>query len=320
MILAGDVGGTKTNLGMFEERDGKLVCVKEDSLPSQKYATLEALVADFLKEAKVKVDAACFGIAGPIVDNRVRTTNIPWIVEGDVLARELGVAHVRLLNDLEATCYSVLVLEPAEFDCIHEGTDGRQATKVVIAAGTGLGEGVLFWDGGRYHPSATEGGHSDWAPNTEQQLELWRYLRERNEIVSCETILSGRGFPALHLFLDPTVRHPEFEQPDFDPAPFITKHALAGTCPVCVRTLDLWVDIYGSEAGNLAIRNVARGGIYVAGGIALKILPKLKEGRFAAAAAHKEKMTALLSQIPICIMLNQKAPLIGAAHVAAGKV
>ena len=320
MILAGDIGGTKSNLGAFEERDGKLVCVTQDSLPSQKYATLEDLVADFLKEARIKVDAACFGIAGPIVDNRVRTTNIPWNVAGDDLARVLGVAYVRLLNDLEATCYSVLVLEPTEIECIHAGIEGPQATKVIIAAGTGLGEGVLFWDGGRYHPIATEGGHSDWAPNTEQQLELWRYLRARNEIVSCETIISGRGFPALHDFLDPTVRHPECEEPDCDPAPFITKHALAGTCPVCVRTLDLWVDIYGSEAGNLAIRNVARGGIYVAGGIAVKILSKLKEGRFAIAAAHKEKMTALLSQIPICILLNEKAPLIGAAHVAAGKV
>jgi glucokinase len=212
------------------------------------------------------------------------------------------------------------VLDPSDLDNIHPGTPGPQATKVIIAAGTGLGEGVLFWDGNKYHPSATEGGHSDWAPNTEQQLDLWRYLRERNEIVSCETILSGRGFPALHDFLDPSIRHPEYEAPDADPAPFITKHALAGTCPVCVRTLSLWVDIYGSEAGNLAIRNVARGGIYVAGGIAVKILPKLKEGRFAQAAAHKEKMVALLSQVPIFVVLNEKAPLIGAAHVAAGKV
>src|ERR1700733_2769782 len=320
MILAGDVGGTKTNRGIFGERDGKLVCVKEDSLPSQKYATLEALVADFLKEAKVKVDAACFGIAGPIVDNRVRTTNIPWIVEGDVLARELGVAHVRLLNDLEATCYSVLVLEPSEFDCIHEGTDGRQATKVVIAAGTGLGEGVLFWDGARHHPSATEGGHSDWAPHTEQQADLWGYMKARNPIVSCELILSGRGFLSLHEFLDPTVTHPEFGNGPDEAAPAITKRALDKSCPVCVATLDLWVDIYGSEAGNLAVRNVSRGGIYVAGGIAVKILAKLKDGAFAKVAAEKEKLESFMAGIPSYVVLNEKAPLIGAAHVAAGKL
>ena len=320
MILAGDVGGTKTNLGAFEERSGKLVCVVQDSLPSRKFATLEDLVEDFLNRTKVKVDAACFGIAGPIVDNSVRTTNLPWNVTASDLEHLLGVQSVRLLNDLEATCYSILVLEPSDFETVHPGVEGPNATKVVIAAGTGLGEGVIFWDGKKHHPSATEGGHSDWAPNTDQQIELWRYLRARNEIVSCEIILSGRGFPELHDFLDPSVRHPEFSVPDEDPAPIITKHALDGTCPVCVRTLDLWVDMYGSEAGNLAIRNVARGGIYVAGGIAVKILPKLKEGRFAAAVAHKEKMTSLLSAIPINVVLNEKAPLIGAAHVAAGKI
>ncbi|HXW17526.1 MAG TPA: glucokinase [Candidatus Acidoferrales bacterium] len=320
MILAGDVGGTKSNLGAFEDAGGKLVCKVWESLPSQKYPTFELLVADFLKRAKVKVDAVCFGIAGPIVDGTVRATNLPWMISSYDLAREIGVRTVRLLNDLEATCYSVLVLEPNELERIHPGVPGEKATKVVIAAGTGLGEGILFWDGDKYHPSATEGGHSDWAPNTEQQLDLWRYLRARNDIVSCEIILSGRGFPELHAFLDPSVKHPEFDATDADPAPLITQHALAGTCPVCMRTLDLWVEIYGSEAGNLAIRNVARGGIYVAGGIALKILPKLKEGKFAAAAAHKEKMESLLSAIPIYVVLNEKAPLIGAANVAAGRV
>jgi glucokinase len=320
MILAGDIGGTKSNLGAFEERSGKLVCVVQDSLPSRKFSTLEDLVADFLQRTKVKVDAACFGIAGPIVDNSVRTTNLPWNVTASDLENLLGVPSVRLLNDLEATCYSILVLEPSDFENIHPGVEGPNATKVIIAAGTGLGEGVIFWDGKKHHPSATEGGHSDWAPNTDQQIELWRYLRARNEIVSCEIILSGRGFPELHDFLDPSARHPEFSNPDEDPAPIITKHALDGTCAVCVRTLDLWVDMYGSETGNLAIRNVARGGIYVAGGIAVKILPKLKEGRFASAVAHKEKMTGLLSAIPINVVLNEKAPLIGAAHVAAGKI
>jgi glucokinase len=320
MILAGDVGGTKCNLGAFEETGGKLVCKTVESLPSHKYSTFESLVADFLKHANAKIDAACFGIAGPIIDGQVKATNLPWTISSADLAREIGTPRVRLLNDLEATCYSILVLEPSEMECIHPGVEDPRATKVIIAAGTGLGEGVIFWDGQRHHPSATEGGHSDWAPNTEQQINLWRYLRARNDIVSCEIILSGRGFPQLHAFLDPSVKHPEFDVPGEDPAPVITKNALDGSCPVCVRTLDLWVEIYGSEAGNLAIRNVARGGIYVAGGIAVKILPKLKEGRFAAAAAHKEKMEKLLSAIPIYVVLNEKAPLIGAANVAAGKI
>jgi len=320
MILAGDVGGTKCNLGVFEPRDGKLVCVTQSHLPSHKYERLEDLVAEFLKQANVKVTAACFGIAGPIVENRVRTSNLPWEISGESLARMLAVPEVRLLNDLEATCYGVLVFGPDQLECIHEGTIGAHATKVVIAAGTGLGQGILFWDGRKYHPSATEGGHADWAPHTDQQIELWKFLKQRNPIVSCEVLLSGRGFPEVHDFLDPSARHPEFDGPDADPAPVITKNALEKICPVCVRTLDLWVDIYGSEAGNLAVRNVARGGIYVAGGIAVKILPKLKDGRFAAAVADKEKMKELLSAIPIYVVLNEKAPLIGAAHVAAGLV
>ena len=320
MILAGDFGGTKSNLGVFEERNGKMACVTQAHLSSQKYVRFEDLVADFLSTENLKVDAACFGFPGPVVGNRVQTSNLPWIVDGDAIAKMLGVSCVRLLNDLEATCYGVLVLEPEELACIHEGIVDPRATKVVIAAGTGLGEGILFWDGAKHHPSATEGGHSDWAPHTEQQADFWRFLKARNPIVSCELILSGRGFPAVHEFLDPSVHHPEFDQPDSDPAPVITKNALEGTCAVCVRTLDLWVDIYGSEAGNLAVRNVSRGGIYVAGGIAVKILPKLKDGRFAAAVADKEKLHKLLASIPINVVLNEKAPLIGAAYVAAGKL
>ncbi|HUJ82003.1 MAG TPA: glucokinase, partial [Candidatus Acidoferrales bacterium] len=217
---------------------------------------------------------------------------------------------------LEATCYGLDVLAPNELVCIHEGTKDERANKVIIAAGTGLGEGVIFWDGQRHFPSPTEGGHADWAPHTEQQADLWRFLKARNDIVSSEIILSGRGFISLHDFINPNDRHPEFNDSNVDPAPIITHAALAKTCATCVATLDLWVDIYGSEAGNLAIRNVARGGIFIAGGIAVKILPKLKDGRFAKAVAEKEKLGYLLSQIPIYVVMNEKAPLLGAAHVA----
>ncbi len=317
MILAGDLGGTKSNLGSFEPKNGKLVPVFEEHLDSHKYASVEDLVQDFVRQAKSDYSAACFGVAGPVVDNNVRASNLPWMIKGDSLARLLKIPRVRLLNDLEATCYGLDVLEPNELVCIHEGVVDPRATKVLIAAGTGLGEGVIFWDGEHHFPSATEGGHADWAPHTEQQGELWRYLKARNEIVSSEIILSGRGFKSLHEFLAPDVHHPEFDQPGADPAPIITNGALDKTCQTCVATLDLWVDIYGSEAGNLAVRNVARGGIYVAGGIAVKILPKLKDGRFAKAVAEKEKLEYLLSQIPIYVVLNEKAPLLGAARVAA---
>jgi len=319
MILAGDIGGTKANLGLFEERGGKLARVEQAHLPSQKYSHAEDLIQDFLRRTSPKISAACFGIAGPVVENVVRTANIPWVVEGASLARMLGLSQVRLLNDLEATCYGVLVLGPSDVEQIHEGVGVPRATKVVIAAGTGLGEAVLFWEGARHVPSATEGGHSDFAPHTDEQIELWRFLKARNDYVSCETILSGRGFRSLHEFCAPGMRHPEFDDPNADPAPAITRMALDHSCPVCVKTLDLWTDIYGSEAGNLAIRNVALGGIYVAGGIGKKILPKLRDGRFAAAVADKEKMQGLLGRIPIYVVLDEYAPLNGAAHVAAGR-
>ena len=319
MILAGDLGGTKSNLGSFEPRNGKLVPVFEEHLDSHKYSSVEELVQDFVRLAKSDYSAACFGVAGPVVDNTVRASNLPWTIRGDSLANLLKIPRVRLLNDLEATCYGLEALEPNELVSIHQGVEDPRATKVLIAAGTGLGEGVIFWDGQRHFPSATEGGHADWAPHTEQQADLWRYLKARNEIVSSEIILSGRGFKALHDFINPNDQHPEFADPHVDPAPIITRGALDKTCETCVETLDLWVDIYGSEAGNLAVRNVARGGIYIAGGIAVKILPKLKDGRFAKAVAEKEKLSYLLSQIPIYVVLNEKAPLLGAAHVAAQK-
>jgi glucokinase len=316
MIVAGDLGGTKSNLGTFEPRNGKLVPIAEEHLDSHKYSSVEELVQDYISQTHSSCSAACFGVAGPVVDNAVRASNLPWMIQGESLARILKIPRVRLLNDLEATCYGLEVLAPNELVCIHEGTKDDRATKVLIAAGTGLGEGVIFWDGQRHFPSPTEGGHADWAPHTEQQADLWRYLKARNEIVSSEIILSGRGFKSLHDFLNANDVHPEFSDPKVDPAPIITQAALEKTCATCVATLDLWVDIYGSEAGNLAIRNVARGGIFIAGGIAVKILSKLKDGRFAKAVAEKEKLGYLLSQIPIYVVLNEKAPLLGAAHVA----
>jgi glucokinase len=321
MILAGDVGGTKSNLGLFEAerggaRQGVPVRVTQKRYSSRRHAGLEEIVRDFLRTTGAEVTAACFGIAGPVVDNRVLTGNLPWIVDGAAIARELRLDRVRLLNDLEATGYGIGVMRPGDFETLDAGVPAPNVPQVVIAAGTGLGEAVLWWDGMRHVPMATEGGHADFAPHTEQQADLWRYVKARSEFVSVEMVLSGRGFRTVHDFLNPAVRHPEFDDPSVDPAPEITRRALASECPVCVAAVDLWVEIYGSEAGNLAVRSVARGGIYVAGGIAVKILPKLKDGRFVAALRHKEKMTNFLAQVPIHVVLDEECPLKGAAYVA----
>jgi len=315
MILAGDVGGTKSNLGLFDVRQGKLVRVAYKHYPSHEYAGLHEVAQDFLRETNATITAASFGIAGPIVNNAVHATNLPWIVDGAEMAKFLGLPHVPLLNDLEAAAYGIRVMEPSDLEVIYPGTPFPQATQVVIAAGTGLGEGILFWNGKDHIPVATEGGHANFSPATDQQADLWKFLKTRNEFVSAEILLSGRGFQNIHEFLSPYDKHPGFD-PTTDPAPEITRRALAGECPVCVATLNLWLEIYGSEAGNFALRALARGGIYVAGGIAVKVLPKLRDGRFAAAVRYKEKLGDFLSLIPITVVLNQDCPLMGAAYVA----
>jgi glucokinase len=316
LILAGDIGGTKTNLGLFEIQQGKLTKVTDKRYPSREHKGLEEIVTDFMKTTGAKATAACFGIAGPIVDNRVHTGNLPWVIDGATMAGLLGLDRVRLLNDLEAAAYGISVLEPKDLEPLREGVPAPHAPRVVIAAGTGLGEAILFWDGTRHLPTATEGGHADFAPATAQQADLWKFIKSRSEFVSVELILSGRGFKTLHEFLDPTVRHPGFDDTTADPAVEITRRALAKECPVCIAAMDLWIDIYGSEAGNLVVRTVARGGLFIAGGIAVKVLPLLRNGRFVQAMQHKEKMTDFLAQVPVRVILDEECPLKGAAYVA----
>jgi len=318
MILAGDIGGTKTNIGLFDLQNGALTKLQHKRYVSHEHKGLEEIVADFVSTCTngAKITAAGFGIAGPIVEDRVRTGNLPWVIDGATMAKQLNLPRVRLLNDLEATANAVSILAPRDFEILYAGSDAPQAPRVVIAAGTGLGEAILFWDGTKHIPSATEGGHADFAPHTIRQAELWKFIKGRSEFVSAELVLSGRGFRTIHEFLSPAVRHPFFDDPKIDSAAEITRLALSKECPVCMDAVTLWVEIYGSEAGNLACRTVARGGIYVAGGIAIKILPLLKDGRFVDAVQHKEKMSDFLAQIPIKVILDDEAPLKGAANAA----
>jgi glucokinase len=316
MILAGDIGGTKSNIGMFDVADGKLTRVAQKRYVSAEHGGLEEIVEDFARQAGGKVTAAAFGVAGPVLNNRVHTTNLPWVVDGGSLAKRLAIDHATLLNDLEATSYGIEMMQEGDLQTLHAGTPIIPATRAVISAGTGLGESILYWDGKRHVPVPSEGGHADFAPATNQQADLWKFLRAREEFVSEEILLSGRGFQHVHEFLCPTMQHASFKEDTDVAAAEITGNALAGTCPVCVETVDLWVEIYGSEAGNLAVRAVARGGVYVAGGIAVKILPKMTTGDFVAAAQHKEKMADFLPLVPIHIVLNENCPLLGAANVA----
>jgi glucokinase len=318
MFLAGDLGGTKSNLGAFEVREGKLRCLHRQKYPSQEFARFEDVLEAFCREFKGKFRAACFGVAGPVFQNRVHATNLPWLLDGRELARHLGVERVTLLNDMDASFHGTAVLAPEEIYPLQAGSPARHTNQALIAAGTGLGEAIRFWTGRRYVVVATEGGHADFAPRTEQEIELLRFMKKVHDPVSVELLVSGRGFQAIHEFLDPSVRHPGFDDPHADPAPDITHQALEGTCTACVETVELWVELYGAEAGNLALKALARGGVYVAGGIAVKIFPKMKDGRFVEAFVRKEKFEKVLAEFPIWLVLNQDAPLLGAAAVAAG--
>jgi glucokinase len=321
VILAGDVGGTKCNLALFAEKDGKLEFVYRHRFASKEFAQFELIVKEFSRQAAPylqdqKVTAAGFGVAGPVVNNRIHATNLPWVVDAETLTRELAVEPIVLMNDLGATGHSLEHLPPGDFCVLNQGTPVKGGTRALLAAGTGLGEGILFWEGTRYKVVPSEGGHTDFAPRTDQQIELLRFMRRRYPQVSWELILSGRGFRTLHEFIAPSVKHPIFEDPDADPAPYITKSALDKSCPICVEALDLWTTIYGGEAGNLALKVLALGGVYVAGGIAVKILSKMQDGAFFASFKDKWHFTAMLEDVPVSIVLNEAAPLIGAAYEA----
>ena len=321
MILAGDVGGTKCNLALFSEKNGTLTSVFRKRFASKEFAQFELIVKEFSRLAAphLKNDpvvAAGFGVAGPVIDNYVRATNLPWTVDARILSAELDVPKIVLLNDLGATGHSIEHLPAEEFCVLNAGKPEFGGTRALLAAGTGLGQSILVWDGARYRIVPSEGGHSDFAPHTEQQIELLRFMRRRYPQVSWELILSGRGFRTLHEFLAPEVKHASFEDPDADPAPEITQKGLAKTCPVCVETLDLWTAIYGAEAGNLALKVLALGGVYVAGGIAVKIIEKIKDGTFFRAFKDKWHFEHLLENIPVSVVLNEGAPLLGAAYEA----
>jgi len=324
VILAGDIGGTKCNLALYEILGKSHRKIIDQRYESREFPTFDEMISRFLSETRAEtkgagkhyIEGAGFGVAGPVIDHRVKATNLPWIVDRATLAKQLGTPHVVLLNDLEATAHSLALMAPSELSTLNQGTPSPQSTQALLAAGTGLGEAILFWDGKQYLVASSEGGHTDFAPRTEQEIELLRHMKKQYEFVSLELILSGRGFRTIHSFLDTSVTHPSFEGPEADAAPEITRLALEGRCPVCVQTLDLWVSLYGAEAGNLALKVLARGGVWVAGGIAVKIRKKMEDGAFFRAFCEKEKFGALLAQIPIHMVLNEEAPLLGAMSQA----
>jgi glucokinase len=324
MILAGDVGGTKCTFKLFTQSDSGLNPAFRLSLPTKSAATFEAVLGQFRNEAASQghdlnqLKAAAFGIAGAVVGDRVLSSNLPWLVERKFIATALNLAteKVLLLNDLVAAAASLAHLDNNDLLKLNDGIREPRAPMALIAAGTGLGEAILFWDGQRYKISPSEASLTDFAPRNDREFLLLQSLRHRMPRVVTEEVVSGRGFRAIHQIIFPGVQHAFFDEPGVDAAAMITQQALAGSCTACVETLQIWTEAYGAEAGNMALRVLPFGGVYVAGGIALKILPTLKEGGFVRAFSDKMKLSSALAKIPIYVILNEDAPVIGAAYEA----
>ncbi len=320
MILAGDIGGTKTVLAFFDKNNGGApVCIKEQLFYSQEYRTFDEVLATFIAPGD-SIDSACFGIAGPVIGQRCQMTNLSWLIDGAMLGVKLGTAKVKLLNDLEAMAIGMLYLPENDWVELNPNAAKQAGNIAVIAAGTGLGEAILYWDGNRHHPIATEGGHCDFAPQNEQQDRLLVYLRSLYpDHVSTERIVSGMGFGHLYDFLlkdgfaPPCPDVPEIKS-GIDRNPVISKLGVNGDDALCAEAVRLYVELYGAEAGNLALKSLALGGVFIGGGIAPKILPALKTGGFLHAFLNKGRYSALLEKIPVKLSLNQRTPLLGALH------
>jgi glucokinase len=349
MIVAGDIGGTKTHLALFDWTKDRVDPIRLESFHSADYTSLEDILTEFLVPPKpptsidesaieksadpesepdpqakepLKIDAGCFGIAGPVIQNRCQTTNLPWVVDGAMLAKRFDIPNVKLLNDLEAMAHGILLLRPDEIEILNVGTPPPHSQAIaLIAAGTGLGESILFWNGSHYQPMPSEGGHADFAPNSDDEIELLRHLRGHYLHVSYERVLSGPGLHAIYDY----VRDSKKNEPTWlseqikagDPAAVIATAGLKGQADIAKQALDLFASIYGAEAGNLALKAMTLNGVYLGGGIAPKLLAKLKDGTFMKAFTNKGRYARFMSSIPVKVVMNQKTPLLGAASVAA---
>lgn len=322
MILAGDVGGTNTRLAFFDIRNGQLERVSERTYPSRKHSSLDDIVADFVSAQKTRAAAAGIGIAGPVRDGVSQATNLPWIVDARRLAQRTAIPSVVLINDLEANGYGIATLGPSDFASLQEGAPGAAGNAVIISPGTGLGEGVLYWDGKQHWPSPSEGGHASFAPEDETQDELLKYLRAQFGHVSWERVVSGPGLFNIYKFLRDTGREAEpawlVQQltGEDDPSREISKVGLEAKSALCEKALDLFVALLAQECGNMALKFLAMGGVYMGGGIPPKILPKLKTPAFLQAFMNKGRFRAVLETVPVRVILNEYTALRGAARRA----
>jgi len=320
-ILAGDIGGTTTRIAVLDVNGRELETLTKASYPSQQFTSLDEIIADFQDTHQHTLNAACFGVAGPVQQQTASITNLPWQISAANIAEHLELSRASLLNDLEATAWGLRTLQEHDVFTLQQGAELATGNAAIIAAGTGLGEAGFYFDGHKHHPFACEGGHADFSPQTELDMALLRHLQTRHEHVSWERVVSGNGLVSIHECLCQLRQQPA---PDWlqqamragDPAAVISETAQQGSDAICVEALGLFVHLYGVEAGNLALKIMATGGLYVAGGIAPKIMQQMQDGTFIKAFCAKGRMQGLLEQMPVRVVLNDEAALQGAAVYA----
>lgn len=324
-ILAGDVGGTKTRLALYgEEKGGLVVPENMESYPSAQFGRLAEIVDDFLAKHQVSVERACFGVPGPVIDGRAKTTNLPWQLDETSLGRDLNIAQVKLVNDLAATTASLPYLDAEVFKTLHgkDLPDWHDCICAVLAPGTGLGQAYLWCEGDRRHAFATEGGHVDFAPNSDLEVELYQYLQKKFGHVSYERAVCGPGLVNIYEFLKYTGKAPEppqlrerLENAD-DRAVVISDAGLAEEFEICVQTLDVFASVLGAQAGNMVLNLLATGGVFLGGGIPPKLIKKLSDGTTVKAYLAKGRLSRLVEATPLFVIEDDRAALHGAAHLA----
>lgn len=320
-VLAGDIGGTKTNLGLFSETQGPLIPEAFEVFSSARQPDLSHMLRQFFERHPAPVTHACFGVAGPVVNGSAKTTNLPWDVSQETIKKTFRLKRIRLINDVAATAMALKLMPETDFVPLNRGVAEIGQSLALIAPGTGLGLALVYYQNGVYVPVSSEGGHADFAPNSETELSLWRYLHRTFGHVSIERVLSGTGLVNIYDWL---VASEKLDRPDWlkemfaqiDPARVISETALSNKNPGCVKALDRFVSIFGAVAGNLALTGMSTGGVYLGGGIPPKILSKLSDGSFMRAFTMKGRFQTLLEKIPVRVVLNDRAALIGAAHYA----
>lgn len=320
-FLAGDVGGTKVIMALFEVDGTQIHMTGEEHYVSADHPTFTEILVDFRTKHPAPVDATGLGVAGPVFDRRCHATNLPWVIDARELESKLPVGRVALVNDFKAAALGVLHLRPGEWVDLNPGKPVPNGPIAVLGAGTGLGEALLFWSDHRYHVVPTEGGHKDFAPRNDDEIGVLKFLMERHGRVSWERVLSGAGLHALYDYVISTGHAPEkaevkAEMAETDPAAVVSRWGLSGKDPNCVKALDIFAGVYGAEAGNLALQIVSTGGVYLTGGIGPKNVGKLLDGTFLKAYLTKGRFSNLVSTIPVRLVTNKNVGLIGAAAAA----